>query len=70
MKRPFNLEEEKRALVLARFRTLNPNAKLRLGEHGEISVSELLNHVDKRDDFGKKIVEVQMHMLKTLAGAR
>ncbi len=62
----FNLEKE---LVLARFKTLNPDAKLTLGGSQEVTVKELITHVQKEDDFGKRVVQVQMKMLRVLSGA-
>jgi len=63
----FNLEEEQKKLVLERFKTLNPKAKIILGGDEEITVRELIEHVQKGDEFGKKVVHVQMKMLKILA---
>ena len=63
----FNLEEEQRKLVLARFKTLNPDLKLMLGDGKEVTVSDLIKHIEKGDDFGKKVVQVQMKMLKILS---
>lgn len=62
----FNLDEERKDLVLHRFKTLNPESKILLGEIGEITVKELIEHIEKGDDFGKKIVKVQMRMLQEL----
>lgn len=64
----FNLEEEQKRLVLERFKTLKPESKILLGSHGEITVNELIKYIEKKDDpFGKKIIQVQMKMLKVLA---
>ena len=64
-----SLEREQKELVLARFKTLNPNAKLSLGGDKEITVKELIKNVEKGNEFGKKVVKVQMKMLKILSGA-
>ncbi len=58
--------EEQKKLVLARLRTINPEAKIMLGTKRNISVKELISHVERGDDFGKKIIEAQMNMLKVL----
>ena len=63
----FNLEEEQKKLVLERFKTLNPESKIMLGGGEEVTVKELINHVEEGDDFGKKIVKVQIKMLQVLA---
>lgn len=63
----FNVEEEKKRLVLERFKTLNPESKIMLGGNEEMSVRDLIVHVEKGDDFGRKVVQVQMNMLKILS---
>jgi len=62
-----DMENEKKQLVLARFKTLNPESKILLGGTEEISVKDLIRHVEKGDDFGKKIIQVQIQMLKLLS---
>ena len=62
-----DIEEEQKKLVLARFKTLKPESKIILGGEGEISVRELINHIEKDDPFGKKIIQVQIKMLKVLS---
>ena len=70
MNEKINVMEEQKKLVLERFKTLNPESKILLGGNQEVSVKELIGHVEKGDDFGKKIVQVQIKMLKVLsAGA-
>ncbi|MDP3728239.1 MAG: hypothetical protein Q8R18_02175 [bacterium] len=64
VKHPF---EEQRELVLARFKTLNPEAKIMLGgEETEVTVKKLIEHIEKGDDFGKNIIKAQMKMLQIL----
>ena len=63
----FNINEEQQTLVLARLRTLNPDSKIMLGGTEEISVRELIEHVESGDEFGQNIVKVQMKMLRILA---
>jgi len=63
----FNIEEEERMLVLARFKTLNPESKILLGGDQEVSVKEIINHVENNDEFGKNIIKVQMKMFKILS---
>jgi hypothetical protein len=64
-----DISEEKRKLVLARLCTLNPESKIMLGGNKGVSVKELITHVESGDDFGKKIIDAQMHMIKILAGS-
>lgn len=63
----FNVEEEQKKIVLERFKTLNPESKIFLGGDSQVSVKELMGHVEKGDDFGKNIIKVQMKMLQILA---
>ena len=61
-----NIYEEQKKLVLARLKTINTEAKIMLGTKRNISLKELINHVEQGDDFGKKIIQAQMNMLKVL----
>lgn len=61
-----NIYEEQKKLVLARLKTINPGSKIMLGTKRNISIKELINHVEQGDDFGKKIIQAQMNMLKVL----
>lgn len=63
------IEEEQKKLVLERFKTLDPEAKILLGGGEAISVGELIKHIEAGDPFGRKIVQVQMKMLQVLAGS-
>lgn len=62
-----DVEEEQKKLVLERFKTLNQDSKLMLGGNKEVTVKEMIQHVEDGDDFGKRIVQVQMKMLQVLA---
>ena len=67
----FDLEEEQKNLVLERFKTLNPDSKISLGGGEEVTVKEMLQHVENGDEFGKRVVKVQMNMIRVLtAGAQ
>ena len=60
------VEQEIRAIVIARLESLPDNLKLSLGSEGEFSKQQLIAHVHEGDAIGKKIVEVQMHFLRSL----
>lgn len=62
-----NLYEEKKKLVLARFRTLNTESKILLGGETKLSVQDLIQHIEKGDELGMKAVEVQIKMLQILS---
>ncbi|MBS3171814.1 hypothetical protein J4449_04345 [Candidatus Woesearchaeota archaeon] len=61
------IEEEQRKLVLARFKTLNPESKILLGGSKEITVKEIIKDIENGSDFGKKVVQVQMKMIQVLS---
>ena len=61
-----NIYQEQKKLVLARLKTINPETKIMLGTKKDVSIKELINHVEKGDDFGKKIIQAQITMLKVL----
>lgn len=63
----FDVNGEQRLLVLERFKTLNPKSKIML-EDNEITVKELIEHIERRDEFGKKVIRVQIKMLQVLTG--
>lgn len=63
----FDIEEEPKKLVLERFKTLNPESKILLGGGEEVTVKELMRHVEKGDEFGKRVVKVQIKMLQLLS---
>lgn len=62
-----SLFNEQKKLVLARFRTLNPDGKIMLGEDKEVTVKELVGHIELGDEFGKNVIKAQMKMLRVLA---
>ena len=63
----FDVDEEGKRLVLERFKTLNPDSKIMLGGDEEMSVNDLIDHIENNDELGKKIIQVQMKMLKILS---
>ena len=58
--------EEQKELVRARFNAISPESKIILGGDKELTVKDLISHVEKGDDFGRKIVQTQIRMLKVL----
>lgn len=59
-------ESEMRDLVIARLKTLPSDKKLSVGSSGDFTRDELIEHVEKNDELGNKIVEVQMEYLRLL----
>lgn len=53
-------------LVLARLDVMPSNVKVSIGSYGTFSKSDLKDHVEKGDEIGKKVVEVQMAFLRAM----
>lgn len=59
-------DDEIRKLVIARLQTLSSNRKISIGSEGEFSKEELIESVNKNDEIGKKITEIQLQYLRSL----
>ena len=59
-------DEDIRKLVLARLRMLSSGRKISIGSDGEFSKDELISSVEKNDDIGKKITQIQLEYLQSL----
>jgi len=57
---------EIKELVIARLRTLSSNKKISIGSEGEFTINELISRVQKDDEVGKKMVEIQLQYLRSL----
>jgi len=58
--------EEMKELVIARLKTMRGDKKLSIGSAGDFTRDELIELVEKGDEVGKKIIEVQMEYLRLL----
>lgn len=58
------LEEEIMELVIARLDTISPNKKISIGAYGEFGKEDLIEHVKKHDEIGKKIIDVELEFLR------
>jgi len=61
-----NLSEDIKELVIFRLESLHSNKKISIGSHGEFSKEELIEHVRKGDDIGKKVADIEMEFLRAL----
>lgn len=59
-------DDEIRKLVIARLQTLSSDRKISIGSEGEFSKEELIESVNKNDEIGKKITEIQLQYLRSL----
>jgi len=62
------IDDDAKTLVIARLETLNQDSKILLmGEKGPTTVKDMIDEVRKESPLGKKIVELQLSYIKTLA---
>jgi hypothetical protein len=58
-----NLSEEIKELVIARLDTLSPDKKISIGSFGEFTKEQIIQHVQKGDSIGNKMIEIEMEFL-------
>ena len=58
-----NLQRE---IVISRLMAIPPNLKLSIGEYGAFNNDQLVQHVQKNDDVGKAVLDMQMSYLQSL----
>ncbi len=66
MKKEIIKEEKIKELVIARLRTSSFDKKISIGQFGVFSNKELIEHVKKEDEVGRKIIKVQIEFLRSL----
>ena len=59
-------ENEFKKLVLLRLEAMPDNVSVSLGSHGELSKHDLIGHVEKGDELGKTIVDMQIKYLQAM----
>lgn len=59
-------EEEIKELVITRLEVLPLNKKISIGSSGEFNREELIDHVKRGDEIGKKMVEIELSFLRAL----
>ena len=60
-----DIEQEIKELVIARLKTIPEGVGLSIGSAGNMNKGELISHVEKGDEIGRKIVEVEMSFLRS-----
>lgn len=60
------ISDEIVSLVIDRLLTIPPNVAISIGKDGSFKIGELIERVKARDDIGKKIIEMQLHYLRSL----
>ncbi len=62
-------DEEVRKLVIARLSVLSPDIVISMGSEGSFSRDELIESVDRGDEIGEKLAEIQMRWLRSFRAA-
>lgn len=58
-------DNEVRKLVMARLSVLSADTIISLGSDGAFSRDELVKSVERRDEIGEKLAEIQMEWLRS-----
>ncbi len=53
-------------LVISRLQTIPDNQEISVGTEGNFSKKQLIKHVRKNDELGKKFIEIELHYLQSL----
>ncbi|MBU4223092.1 MAG: hypothetical protein KKD46_07625 [Euryarchaeota archaeon] len=61
-------EDEINKLVIARISSMPENMKISIGNYGTFDKYQLIENVKKRDEIGKKVVEIQLFYLRSMKG--
>lgn len=59
-------EQEIIDLVVARLQNLPSNKDISVGSSGEFTKDQLIEHVKKADDVGKKMIAIEMDFLRSM----
>ncbi len=60
------ISKQIKELVLARLEVMPNTMKVSIGSYGAFSKNDLKGHVEKEDEIGKKVIEVQMAFLRAI----
>ncbi len=61
-----NKNAEIRELVKARLSTFPSDKKIFIGKYGELTREDMIKHVSKEDEIGKKIIEIELAYIRAL----
>lgn len=60
-------EELLREIVLVKLETMPMNYKLSLGNQGIFDKKELIEHINKNDNIGKQILDMELRFMKAIS---
>ena len=58
------VSEDIKKLVIMRLQAMPPNLKLSIGKYGTFTKEELIERMQKEDEVGKLIIEMQLKYLR------
>lgn len=61
-----NNEKEIIDLVVARLQNLPSSKEISIGSSGEFTKDQLIEHVKKNDEIGKKMIAIEMDFLRSM----
>ncbi len=61
-----SLSEEMKELVIARLDTLPSGKKISIGNYGEFTKDEIIQHIRKGDSVGNKMIEIEMEFIRAI----
>lgn len=60
------MDEDIKELVIARIKSLPEDTGVSIGSSGNFSREEMIQHVEKDDEIGRKIIEIELSFLQKL----
>ena len=60
------IDEELKKIVIARLEIFPSDKKISIGSSGELTKQQMIENVEKETEVGEKIVEIQLHYLRSL----
>jgi len=58
-------DQDIRQLVIARLRSSTSGRKISIGSAGDFTTAELIDRIEKKDEVGKKVIDIQMAYLRS-----
>jgi len=59
-------DEYIKTLVLFRLETLSSNKSVSIGAYGSFKKQDLIDHVKKEDEIGKKIIDIELEFIRAM----
>lgn len=58
--------EEIKKIVLARIRAMPDSIRISIGGEGELDKEKMIQHLEREDELGEKLIEMHLHYLRSL----